>query len=81
MRADACPLLQAEGGATILGTCQYDPATFSHTFTPMIPLAGMQTYTATVSGKVDVGGDVQQVPLVWSFTTQAYSLYLPVISR
>ncbi|HUM48596.1 MAG TPA: alpha-amylase family glycosyl hydrolase [Anaerolineaceae bacterium] len=81
MRADACPLLQAESGATIPGTCQYDPATFSHTFTPTIPLAGLQSYTATVSGKVDVGGDVQQVPLVWSFTTQAYSLYLPVISR
>jgi len=41
----------------------------------------MQQYTAVVSGKVDSGGDAQQVPQVWSFTTQAYTLYLPVISR
>ena len=80
MPEDACPLLQADGD-TIPGTCQYDPATFTHTFTPSIPLTGLQSYTATVSGKVDVGGDMQQVPLVWSFSTRAYIIYLTVISR
>jgi len=80
MPEDACPLLQADGD-TIPGTCQYDPATFTHTFTPSIPLTGLQSYTATVSGKVDVGGDMQQVPLVWSFGTRAYIIYLTVIAR
>jgi len=81
MPEDACPLLQDENGETINGICEYEPETFTHTFTPEIPLAGMQQYTAVVSGKVDSGGDAQQVPQVWSFTTQAYTLYLPVISR
>ena len=81
MPENACPLLQTEGGDTIPGTCQYDPATFTHTFTPSIPLTGLQSYTATVSGKVDVGGDMQQVPLVWSFSTRAYIIYLTVIAR
>jgi hypothetical protein len=39
------------------------------TFTPDGYLALGETYTATVTGRVDVAGDVQQVPVTWSFTT------------
>jgi glycosidase len=39
------------------------------TFTPAAPLAKGTMYTVEVTGEVDAGGNVQQVPASWSFTT------------
>jgi hypothetical protein len=53
----------------LAGTFAYDSGTQTVTFTPDDYLAMEETYTVTVSGQVDAGGDVQQVSTVWSFTT------------
>jgi VCBS repeat-containing protein len=39
------------------------------TFTPSSALAGASEYTVTVSGKQSAGGDIQQVGVVFTFTT------------
>jgi hypothetical protein len=43
----------------------------SVTFTPSAPLEYSTTYNVVVSGQTAVGGDVQQVPVAYSFTTLA----------
>jgi hypothetical protein len=59
----------AGSGGPVSGTFAYDAGTQTVTFTPDGYLALGETYTATVTGRVDVAGDVQQVPVTWSFTT------------
>ncbi|MGH2542649.1 MAG: Ig-like domain-containing protein, partial [Ardenticatenaceae bacterium] len=54
----------------VAGTFSYDPATFTVTFTPSEPLAQVTEYLVDVRDEVDVAGDVQQVPVQWSFTTE-----------
>jgi hypothetical protein len=39
------------------------------TFTPTARLSGSTTYTMTVSGVTDAGGNVLATPVSWSFTT------------
>jgi len=68
MATDTCLTLM-DGTTTIAGTCAYDDPTHTVTFTPDASLNYGTTYTATVTGQVDAGGDVQQVPVTWSFTT------------
>jgi len=69
--ADSClSLLDAEA-LSVAGSCVYDDATKTITFTPSDPLAGHRLYTATASGIVDVEDPaiVQQEDYTWSFTT------------
>jgi len=80
MTAGACLTLTGPAGE-VDGTCSYDDATFTVTFTPTQPLRGGTLYTALVSGQVDAGGDTQQVPVTWTFTTAPLTLYLPVIGQ
>ncbi len=80
MAANTCLTLTGPAGA-VDGTCSYDNDTFTITFTPAQPLRGGTLYTALVSGQVDAGGDTQQVPVTWTFTTAPVLLYLPVIGR
>ncbi len=53
------------------GQFSYEAASDTVTFTPDAPLAPGATYTVTVSGAVDVVGDLQLSPVTWTFTTQA----------
>ncbi|MCA1954812.1 MAG: Ig-like domain-containing protein [Anaerolinea sp.] len=58
-------------GGAVSGTFAYDAPSRTVTFTPDSPLAYSTTYTVLVTGAVDAGGDVQQVPVTWSFTTES----------
>ncbi|MEL7645593.1 MAG: alpha-amylase family glycosyl hydrolase [Anaerolineaceae bacterium] len=80
MPDDACPELKF-GNAVIEGTCSYDSNTWTHTFTPNSSLPGMGLLTGLVTGKVDSGGDAQQVPFSWQFATDYYYSRLPILFR
>ncbi|GAP62309.1 hypothetical protein ARMA_0732 [Ardenticatena maritima] len=74
--------LTLEGpGGVVSGTATLDAATNTVIFTPSMRLQGGTPYTVTVAGQVDAGGDVQQVPTIWTFTTRAYRLFLPLLFR
>jgi hypothetical protein len=64
----------------VSGTFGYDAVTYTVTFTPTTWLPGYTTFTITVAGKTDSGGDVQQVSTVWSFKTEFYTI-LPLLFR
>ncbi|HUF38135.1 MAG TPA: alpha-amylase family glycosyl hydrolase [Anaerolineales bacterium] len=59
----------AGSGGPVSGSFAYDAGSQTVTFTPDGYLAVGETYTVTVTGRVDVAGDPQQVPVAWSFTT------------
>jgi hypothetical protein len=70
----------------VAGTFSYDAGSFTVTFTPDDDLEPLTTYTVTVSGEVDAGGDEQQVPVSWSFETAdatvvSYTIYAPYVSK
>ncbi|HNS37893.1 MAG TPA: FixG Ig-like domain-containing protein, partial [Anaerolineaceae bacterium] len=68
MAEDTCLTLN-DSVTEITGLCYYDSLTDTVVFTPDSSLAYGTTYTAAVTGQVDWAGDVQQVPVTWSFTT------------
>ena len=57
------------GGALLAGSVSYDGPSRTATFTPAGALSAGSTYTASVSGIVDLDGNAMAVPSVWSFTT------------
>ncbi len=69
------------GADVVPGTFSYDAATYTFTFTPTEPWWYTSTYNVTVSGMVDAGGDVQQEPTSFSFSTIPMKIYLPLISH
>ena len=65
-------VLRDLAGVTVGATVGYGEATRVATLTPSAPLAGLTTYTATISTAVrDVAGNALANPFVWSFTTAA----------
>jgi glycosidase/fibronectin type 3 domain-containing protein len=62
----------------VSGTFGYDGVSNTSVFTPDMPLAANATYTVTVVGKPDIVGDVQQVPLLWTFQTFARMVGLTI---
>jgi len=60
----------------LAGTFGYDAATFTNTFTPTHKLEEGTTYTVTVKGLEDAGGDWQIVDVEITFTTP-YTAYFP----
>ncbi len=70
MAPDTC-LTLSDGVTPLTGQCVYDDPTKTVTFTPDASLAYATPYTVSVTGQVDAAGDVQQVPVAWSFTTAA----------
>lgn len=58
----------------ISGTFSYDPGSFTVTFTPTQALDPATTYTVNAAGKADAGGDVQQFPTVFTFSTPGADL-------
>ncbi len=66
----------------ISGVFSYDPARLTTSFSPDFPLEPDTIYTVTVTGQTDIVGDIQQVPVVWSFQTAAENkIYLAIVSR
>jgi len=66
--ADSCFTLN-EGVNPVAGSCVYDDATKTITFTPSAPLLSLTAYTVNVTGVVDAAGTIQQVPFTSTFTT------------
>ncbi|CAN5238266.1 alpha-amylase family glycosyl hydrolase [soil metagenome] len=56
---------------TVAGTFSLNEDATSVTFTPDSPLAQATTYEVSVTGQTSAGGDAQQVPVNFSFTTEA----------
>lgn len=61
-------------GGAVTGTFALSNSDTTLTFTPDAPLAPETEYDVLVSGQTDAGGDVQQVPAAFSFTTAAVVL-------
>ncbi|WP_251599338.1 N,N-dimethylformamidase beta subunit family domain-containing protein, partial [Arthrobacter sp. GN70] len=53
------------------GTSSYNSGTNTATFTPTAALAYSTTYTATISGATNSGGQAMTAPYTWTFTTTA----------
>ena len=56
---------------TVASTLSYNDSNHTATLTPNAPLAASTTYTATVSGATDTGGNMMTGPVSWSFATTA----------
>ncbi|HEY5156050.1 MAG TPA: DUF4082 domain-containing protein, partial [Acidimicrobiales bacterium] len=56
-------------GGSVAGSVAYSALTKQVTFTPSAPLDAATTYTATLSGALDVAGNALAGPVTWSFTT------------
>jgi hypothetical protein len=63
--------LRDSGGNVVVSNVTYDGATRTATLRPTSNLANAVTYTATVSGAKDAGGNAMSAPVMWSFTTVA----------
>ena len=68
IQAGTAQIVLTGPGGPVSGSTSYDSGTRTATFTPDAPLAGLTTYTATVSGGIDQTGDPMS-PVTWSFTT------------
>ena len=65
-------VLRNPAGVSVGAAIGYGAATRVATLTPSAPLAGLTTYTATISTAVkDVAGNALASPVLWSFTTAA----------
>jgi hypothetical protein len=69
--------LKNASGTTVASSVSYNDATHVATLTPSTSLAGLTTYTATVSGATDANGKVM-TPVSWSFTTAAVVSTTPI---
>jgi hypothetical protein len=63
--------LTGPGNTPVAGSVAYTSSGI--TFTPSSELAPNTTYTATVSGVLDLGGNAMSAPVQWSFTTSPAS--------
>jgi hypothetical protein len=61
--------LTGPGTTSVAGSAAYNSSTWTSTFTPTAPLAYGTTYTATISGVVDVYGVAMSGPYTWTFKT------------
>ena len=60
--------LRDSGGAVVSGTTSYDAATRVVSFAPGALLGAGATYTASISGAVDLGGNPMTSAVSWSFS-------------
>jgi hypothetical protein len=65
----------------VAGTYTYDPATFTLTFIPTLPLSPAATITVLITGLTDAAGNGQQIPVQWTFVTEGEIVYLPLLRR
>ena len=81
MPTSACFTVTGPHGA-VAGSCSYDSATQTITFTPAELLLPQTVYTVTASGLVDYHGDVQQVPFTSTFKTGGeLRIFMPLIFK
>ncbi len=66
-------VVKAPDNTVVPGTVSVNPASTMVTLTPSIPMDPLTTYTATVSGAVDAGGNPMAAPYTWSFTTTSFA--------
>ena len=64
-------VLKSGSGNTVAAAMAYNAGTDTVALTPTAALAPSTTYTATVSGAVDMAGTAMTSPISWSFTTAA----------
>jgi hypothetical protein len=64
-------VLKDPSNATVPATLSFDAPSNTATLTPSSPLLSSTTYTATVSGALDMSGTPMAAPFSWSFTTAA----------
>jgi methionine-rich copper-binding protein CopC len=64
-------------GNTVPGSVSYNSATNTSTFTATGALIALTSYTATVSGAVDLSGNPMAAPFSWTFTTAGTTLFSP----
>ena len=62
-------VLRDSGGSAVSASLSYDASTFTMTLHPNAELIASRTYTATVSGAMDLAGNLMTGPDVWSFST------------
>ena len=65
----------------VAGTYTYDPATFTLTFIPTLPLSPAATITVLITGLTDAAGNGQQIPVQWTFVTEGEIVYLHLLRR
>ncbi|HEX2971490.1 MAG TPA: DUF4082 domain-containing protein [Tepidisphaeraceae bacterium] len=61
-------------------TVSYNSTTKTATLTPSVALAGLNSYTATLSGATDLAGNSMTGPVSWSFTTVAVDNQPPSVT-
>ena len=64
-------VLRNAANAVVPATVSYDAPFRTGVITPSSPLAGLTTYTATITGVQDVAGNALAAPYVSSFITAA----------
>jgi methionine-rich copper-binding protein CopC len=62
-------VLKSSSGSTVSASVGYTVLTNTATLTPSSLLANSTTYTATISGVIDLLGHIMPSPFSWSFTT------------
>jgi hypothetical protein len=80
MNASATFLVEGPAGP-VSGDFGYDAGSFTLHFTATGGLEPNTTYTVTAAGVVDSAGDVQQVPVLWSFHTLARMVSVTFIAE
>lgn len=66
-------VLHDAGNNLVPGSVAYDDTSHTATFTPAAALSPSITYSASVSGATDAGGNVEAAPVTWSFSTASAS--------
>ena len=61
--------LKDSSGNVVPATVAYGDSNLTAFLTPNTPLAYSTTYTATISGAMDLAGNAMTAPVSWSFTT------------
>ena len=62
-------VLRDSSNIVVPASLSYDASTHTVTLHPSADLIASRTYTATVSGAMDLAGNSMSMPAVWSFST------------
>lgn len=73
--------LVSSGGAPLQGIVAYDPATFTATFAPSVPLPINSLISARLTSVIaDPSGNRMEAPFEWSFTTATVDVTPPLVT-
>ncbi len=68
-QASVAFVLRDSANVSVPASLSYDASTQTVTLAPSADLIGSRTYTATVSGAMDLAGNTMTSPVIWSFST------------